>query len=161
MYFADLFHFWNTCSVIFKQNDKAGSLSLSTEFVHVGCSLKFLLDWVWSRVAEIKNNIDNSCKWFSSTTGCLYLETLQTFKIFCLWTVWVELSEKWFFCLIGVTLYDWSGIPLDRRALQTLYQSNQRLGSILAIIKALISQSAPTTEEGRLLQMQWLILWID
>lgn len=57
-------------------------------------------------------------------------------------------------CLIGVTLYDWSGIPLDRRALQTLYQSNQRLGSILAIIKALISQSAPTTEEGRLLQEQ-------
>ncbi|XP_048731593.2 protein ELYS-like [Ostrea edulis] len=78
------------------------------EFVHVGCTLKFLLDWVWNRVAEIKNNIDNSC----------------------------------------VTLYDWSGIPLDRRAVQTLYQSNQRLGSIASIIKALISQSAPTTEEG-------------
>ncbi|XP_062579828.1 protein ELYS-like isoform X2 [Saccostrea cucullata] len=78
------------------------------EFVHVGCTLKFLLDWVWNRVAEIKNNIDNSC----------------------------------------VTLYDFSGIPLDRRAVQTLYQSNQRLGSIEAIIKALITQSAPTTEEG-------------
>ncbi|XP_078336668.1 uncharacterized protein LOC111137601 isoform X2 [Crassostrea virginica] len=78
------------------------------EFVHVGCSLKFLLDWVWSRVAEIKNSIDNSC----------------------------------------VTLYDWSGIPLDRRALQTLYQANLRLGGIVTIIKALINQSAPTTEEG-------------
>lgn len=50
--------------------------------------------------------------------------------------------------LLGVTLYDWSGIPLDRRALQTLYQANLRLGGIVAIIKALINQSAPTTEEG-------------
>lgn len=156
MYFADLFHFWNTCSVIINRMIKL-VLSLSTEFVHVGCSLKFLLDWVWSRVAEIKNNIDNSCKWFSSTISRNSANFWNILPLNCVSsTVW-----EMIFCLIGVTLYDWSGIPLDRRALQTLYQSNQRLGSILAIIKALISQSAPTTEEGRLLQVQWLVLWID
>ncbi|OPL20436.1 hypothetical protein AM593_07039, partial [Mytilus galloprovincialis] len=30
------------------------------EYVHHGCTLKFVLDWSWSRVVHIKNTIDNT-----------------------------------------------------------------------------------------------------
>ncbi|XP_071147698.1 protein ELYS-like isoform X2 [Mytilus edulis] len=31
------------------------------QYVHHGCTLKFVLDWSWSRVVHIKNTIDNTC----------------------------------------------------------------------------------------------------
>ncbi|XP_052102837.1 protein ELYS-like isoform X2 [Mytilus californianus] len=31
------------------------------EYVHHGCTLKFVLDWAWSRVVHLKNTIDNTC----------------------------------------------------------------------------------------------------
>ncbi|KAL5014317.1 hypothetical protein ScPMuIL_008587 [Solemya velum] len=78
------------------------------EFVHQGCTLKFLLDWAWNRVAQTKQTIDTTC----------------------------------------VSLYDCSGVQLDQRSLQTIHQSYQSLIHLVSVFKALIGQSAPTTEQG-------------
>ena len=32
------------------------------EFVHLGCTLKFLLDWAWEKVSLVKSTIDATCK---------------------------------------------------------------------------------------------------
>ncbi|XP_021372867.1 protein ELYS-like isoform X1 [Mizuhopecten yessoensis] len=78
------------------------------EYVHVGCTLKFLLDWAWNKVGTIKNIIDSTC----------------------------------------TPLYDWSGITLDQRSVQTLYQCQQKLEYLTSIFKVLLNQAAPTTEQG-------------
>ena len=33
-----------------------------SEYVHHGCTLKFVLDWAWNRVVSLKTSIDNTCK---------------------------------------------------------------------------------------------------
>ncbi|XP_060062460.1 protein ELYS-like [Ylistrum balloti] len=78
------------------------------EYVHVGCTLKFLLDWAWDKVGTIKNIIDTTC----------------------------------------TPLYDWSGITLDQRSVQTLYQCQQKLEYLTTLFKVLLNQAAPTTEQG-------------
>lgn len=35
---------------------------LSLEFLSQGCTLKFLLDWTWNKVVQIKQCVDNTCK---------------------------------------------------------------------------------------------------
>ncbi|XP_069118568.1 protein ELYS-like isoform X2 [Argopecten irradians] len=78
------------------------------EYVHVGCTLKFILDWAWDKVASMKNIIDTTC----------------------------------------TSLYDWSGINLDQRSVQTLYQCLQKLKRLTSIFKVLMNKAAPTTEQG-------------
>ncbi|XP_033763311.1 protein ELYS-like isoform X2 [Pecten maximus] len=78
------------------------------EYVHVGCTLKFMLDWAWDKVGTVKNIIDTTC----------------------------------------TPLYDWSGITLDHRSVQTLYQCQQKLEYLTTIFKVLLNQAAPTTEQG-------------
>ena len=34
--------------------------------VQAGCSLKLMLDWAWDRVVEIKNQLDQLCKFAHS-----------------------------------------------------------------------------------------------
>ena len=40
--------------------------SLLLDVVHAGCSLKLMLDWAWDRVVEIKNQLDQLCKFAHS-----------------------------------------------------------------------------------------------
>ncbi|XP_067658686.1 protein ELYS-like [Haliotis asinina] len=78
------------------------------EFVQQGCTLKFLLDWAWDKVAATKHNIDSVC----------------------------------------APLYDWSGNHVDHRLLQVLNKSKVTLHHLRTIILTLLTQSAPTTEQG-------------
>ncbi|KAK3603515.1 hypothetical protein CHS0354_030374 [Potamilus streckersoni] len=45
-------------------------------------------------------------------------------------------------------LYDWSGLMLDQRSLETLYTCYKRLNSVIIIFKALVDQSSAITEQG-------------
>ncbi|KAL3861435.1 hypothetical protein ACJMK2_007469 [Sinanodonta woodiana] len=45
-------------------------------------------------------------------------------------------------------LYDWSGLMLDQRSLETLYTCYKRLNSVIIIFKALVDQSSSITEQG-------------
>ncbi|XP_071110083.1 protein ELYS-like [Haliotis cracherodii] len=78
------------------------------EFVQQGCTLKFLLDWAWDKVAATKHNIDTVC----------------------------------------APLYDWSGNHADHRLLQVLNRSKVTLHHLRTIMLTLLTQSAPTTEQG-------------
>ena len=50
--------------------------------------------------------------------------------------------------MAGVTLYDWSGICLDRHALHVLQQYHTSLQHLVSIFQLLASESAPSTIQG-------------
>lgn len=49
----------------------------------------------------------------------------------------------------GVNLYNWSGVQLDRRALQSLQQANQKLNHLVSLLKAFSNLAGPITDQGR------------
>ena len=54
------------------------------------------------------------------------------------------------FSFIGTSLYDWSGLVLDNRSIQTLHQAYQKLSHLSAIFRYLLNQASPTTEQGNI-----------
>ena len=54
------------------------------------------------------------------------------------------------FSFIGMPLYDWSGLVLDNRSMQTLHQAYQKLSHLAAIFRYLLNQASPTTEQGNI-----------
>lgn len=48
----------------------------------------------------------------------------------------------------GTPLYNWSGLNLDARAVQTLVQCNQKLSMLISVFKTFVTGAWPITEQG-------------
>ncbi|WAR15663.1 ELYS-like protein [Mya arenaria] len=49
---------------------------------------------------------------------------------------------------LSAPLYNWSGLTLDERAVQTLVQCNQKLANLICVLKVFVSQTGPISVAG-------------
>lgn len=98
-YWSLPYDFWNTVQQ--KLHGTGNALEVVTQFwgilhsllldvVHAGCSLKLMLDWAWDRVVEIKNQLDQLCKFAHSHSLLLEHDN------FC------GAQKSWFSCIYWV-----------------------------------------------------------
>ncbi|XP_064642421.1 protein ELYS-like isoform X2 [Lineus longissimus] len=78
------------------------------DYSQAGCNLRYMLNWAWKKVTQIKDTLDKLC----------------------------------------VPLYDCSGVPLDEQTSTTINKQKTQLKHLMLVFQLLISQAAPTTEQG-------------
>ncbi|XP_053388685.1 protein ELYS-like, partial [Mercenaria mercenaria] len=71
-----------------------------------------------------------------------------TLKFLLDWAWEMVSSTKHKIDSICVTLYNYSGLNLDQRSLQTLVLCNQRLAHLVSLFKTFLTQTGPITEQG-------------